>query len=253
MSLIPPATLHRLAVPSLLATLAVVAFGAGYATRAIGEPAALAPAAASDPCALPAGVHLEALAPADRALMARRHVACRDRMTGRITEAEYRTAVAAIDDAWRRPVEPPQPSWAAHVIGFSSQYSEDSWSAHQILGAPNVYPAMGDRAEAWASLTADGGPEWIEVGFDQPRPISQVQIFETFNPGAIAKVELITVSGRRILAASGRQDIGGKLGARRVIDVQCTSEPVASVRVELDSRGVSGWNELDAIGVLPCQ
>ena len=120
-----------------------------------------------------------------------------------------------------------------------------------MFGALDVYPAQGDYSLAWASLGADDADEWIEVGYDQPRPISAVQIFQTFNPGAIAKVELVTTTGRRIRAFSGEPTAQGP--AKRVIDVQCTTEPIAAVRVELGSRAVPGWNELDAIGVVPCR
>jgi hypothetical protein len=37
-----------------------------------------------------------------------------------------------------------------------------------------------------------------------------------------------------------------------VFEVRCTRERIASVRVHLDSKAVAGWNEIDAIGVVPC-
>jgi hypothetical protein len=138
------------------------------------------------------------------------------------------------------------------VRGVSSQYSATSWSAQAVLGPPDVYPASGDNARAWASLTADGAPEWIEVAFAQPTSISAVDIFETYNPGAIQTVHLITTSGQDIVARSGRNGLAAAGSQDTKIAVGCTQEPIAAVRVELDSQAVPGWNELDAIGVLPC-
>src|SRR5580658_4145055 len=42
--------------------------------------------------------------------------------------------------------------WASFVRDVSSEYSTDGWSARQALGPPDVYPADGDRPQAWASL-----------------------------------------------------------------------------------------------------
>ena len=37
------------------------------------------------------------------------------------------------------------------------------------------------------------------------------------------------------------------------IDFECTAERVIAVRVTLDSKAVAGWNEIDAVGLIPCQ
>ena len=140
--------------------------------------------------------------------------------------------------------------WADSVLGYSSQYTDASWSAAQALGMPNVYPSAGDIPQAWASKEADAGPEWIELGYSTPRPVSAVEIFETFNPGAIESVELITTSGRRIhLLPRGLQPSGS---FKRVLQVSCTNEPIAGVRINVASHLVEGWNEIDAVGLVPC-
>jgi hypothetical protein len=196
---------------------------------------------------------LAALSPRARDAIARRVVACSDLARGALTREEYRARVAKIDDAWETPLRtPPQIQWASTVRSVSSEYTATSWSASRALGPPDVFPGSGDNVNAWASLGADIGREWIEVGFAQPTPINAVQIFETLNPGAIDHVELITASGVHVVAFSGTATPRREASRIQQIDLACTKEPIVAVRVELASEAVPGWNEIDAIGIMPC-
>jgi hypothetical protein len=240
---------------------AAVLLGSGFAIGASGGPGVIqvpAPSLISDPCTVPDGMTLETLPASDRVHLMRRVLACRDRVHGWISAEHYMKTVAAIDDAWAgkpqaAPVIAPviEPIWATTIRGFSTQYTADAWSAKRALGAPDVFPAAGDNENAWASEGADDRAEWLEVGFAQPRSIQAVEIYETFNPGAVGRVELITTSGKRIEVAVDRQQSGESV--RRVAPVSCTSEPIAAVRVHVDSKAVDGWNEIDAVGVVPCR
>lgn len=205
------------------------------------------PRATIDPCAVT--FDLAALSQRDRSLVARRSLVCSDVEHGRITQGDYQKQVAAIDAGWM--VAPPAIQWASTVRGFSSQYSATSWAADRVLGAPDVFPAHGDNANAWASLGADDKDEWLEVGFTQPTRISAVDVFETYNPGAISAVEMITASGERITAYQGAPHPNGSANKLH-IDVGCTAEPIVAVHVRVASMQVAGWNEIDAIGVSPC-
>ena len=37
-----------------------------------------------------------------------------------------------------------------------------------------------------------------------------------------------------------------------VIETNCTNEPIAAVRINIASHLVEGWNEIDAVGLVPC-
>jgi hypothetical protein len=184
-------------------------------------------------------------------------MACRDLVRGRITRDDYRRLLGVL-----APSQPPPPQWASSVLAVSSQYSDTAWSARQVLGPPDVYPGSGDNGNAWASRDADAGNEFIEVGFAQPMPMRELQIFETYNPGAIASIDATTVSGRHIeLAACRGTFIEGACDAplamprtgAQITRVPLTcGEAIASVRVLLASGAVPGWNEIDAIGGVPC-
>ena len=88
--------------------------------------------------------------------------------------------------------------WADTVRAYSSQYGAERWAATQVLGPPDVYPRHGDIERAWASRQPDSATEFIEVGYYRPRPVAGVAIYETYNPGAIDRVELITTGAHRI-------------------------------------------------------
>ena len=115
-----------------------------------------------------------------------------------------------------------------------------------------MFPGGGDNANAWASLGADDQDEWIEVGFAQPMQASAVEIYETFNPGSISAIELIDAGGEHRTAYQGAPGATGKTANKLRAEITCTGSPIVAVRVKLASAMVPGWNELDAIGLVPC-
>lgn len=206
-----------------------------------------------DRCALPSGIT------STDPQVALRAMACRDVEAGRISMREYRT-IAGLDvttttttTAISMPLQQAvEPQWASSVRDVSSEWSAQAWNAQNVLGAPNVYPKHGDIAQAWASREQDARTEFIEVGFANPTRAAALQIVETFNPGAIEAVELVTTSGRHLtlelpdMPATGQSRIS-------TISTACTDEPIAAARVTLNSAKVPGWNEIDAIGLVSCR
>ncbi|CAN5781576.1 hypothetical protein BH11MYX3_BH11MYX3_02160 [soil metagenome] len=242
----PPSIGRTFVIGGLAASLVSITIAsAALATQA--------PPMSADPCEV--GIDVSTLSMRDRGLVARRMLACSDVTNGRISAADYRQQVAAIDAAWTAPpvvVAPPAIQWASSVRGFSTQYTATSWAADRVLGAPDVFPAHGDNANAWASLGADDRDEWIEVAYAQPMHVSAVEVLETYNPGAVSALELVTVSGQRLTVYQGAPGTTGKTSNTLHVDLRCTTEPIVAVKVMLRSTKVAGWNELDAIGLVPC-
>ena len=248
----------RLSTLPARAPLGVLVVSACASLVAIGVWIAASRCSSSDDaCALPPGA--ASLAPEAQGEIARHVMACRDLEHGRITRDDYRRLIGALV----MPVTQDRTIWASSVRAVSTQYSPTSWSAQQVLGPPDVYPGSGDNAKAWASRDADAATEFIEVGFAQPTSLRELQIFETYNPGAIASVETISVSGHHATyyACEGTFTqnpctLAGPLalptGAQISHVPLACGEPIAAVRVTLASGIVPGWNELDAIGGVPC-
>lgn len=139
--------------------------------------------------------------------------------------------------------------WAAAAPRASSEYSATRWSRHQTVGAPDVYPTHGDQAAAWATREQSRGEEWIEVSFATPLTASAVVIVETFNPGAVVRVDDLTDPVRPVVLWTGATPTAR---ASRVLRLELP-EPrrLGSVRVVLDTTRASTWNEIDAVGLQP--
>jgi predicted outer membrane repeat protein len=141
--------------------------------------------------------------------------------------------------------------WASQVLGFSSQYSENAWAAARALGQPDTYPTYGDISTAWASETADDSPEYLELGFDNPGPISAVAIYETLAPGAVTKVSVRNATNSQWVEVYSGVAVPAAAAARIfTVNFPTTAFPVDGVRIDLDSQAVPDWNEIDAVCII---
>jgi len=139
--------------------------------------------------------------------------------------------------------------WASEVIGFSSEYSSTANAAAGVRFAPDVYPRHGDMAAAWASSETDAGEEWIEVRFASPVSAVSVLWLETFNAGAVTRVDDVTdPAAPAVLWEGAPTRMAGSVVAEVLLPARRT---IGAVRLVLDSRAVPGWNEIDAIGLVP--
>lgn len=142
--------------------------------------------------------------------------------------------------------------WATRVLGFSSEYSPSpgNWSAAQVLGAPDTYPNYGDLYTAWASQSPDDEREYLELGFDNPAPIDRVTVYETWNPGAVNKISVLNpLTGQWEEVWSGLAVAAGDAARSLTFLFPMTPFPVDTIRIDIDSPAVAGWNEIDAVGL----
>jgi hypothetical protein len=121
------------------------------------------------------------------------------------------------------------------------------WSPEQVLGEPDTM-ADGDRPTAWASRSPDAGPEWIEVDFADAVEPGGILVRETYNPGAVVRIEAVDGSGRYHTIWEGEDPTRESPGDFVVTPRQRFA--TQRVRVHLDSAKVQGWNEIDAIGLM---
>jgi len=147
----------------------------------------------------------------------------------------------------------PTVQWASTVLGFSSQYDANTYSAAQALGPPDAYPAYGDLVAVWASLTADDQREYLDLHYATPAPTNYVEVVETWNPGALDKVSV------RNHGTGVYQEVWSAAAApappvSRKLDIVFPEAPylVDAVRLDFNSPAVPGWNEIDAVGIGRC-
>jgi hypothetical protein len=119
-----------------------------------------------------------------------------------------------------------------------------SWSPGQAAGAPNT-ANHGDYSTAWASQSPDGGKEWLQMKYAKPVEIGEINIHETYNPGAISKVSALMPDGsERVIWEGTMAPEAGVIERAVKVPPGIRSD---QIRVELDTTRVPGWNEIDAV------
>lgn len=164
------------------------------------------------------------------------------RCTGANDDMLVNTVMAPADMVWADSADP---------AGFSSQYSATDYSVDQATGAPNVYPAAADEPLAWASQTLDDMDEFITLGFKTPVVAESLWVFQTYNPGAITKITVKAADGDHVVYTGTAQSIGACAHVLSVSTKTCS--PISSVRIDVGSKAVPGYNEIDAVGLLPAK
>ncbi len=89
--------------------------------------------------------------------------------------------------------------WANGVTDFSSQWSTGSWSAQQVLGAPDTF-SYGDIGSAWAPAPMNGSQEFISLSF--------AEAVSTMTDMGWPEYRQMMLDGGR--AAQGNRSIKGK-------------------------------------------
>lgn len=143
-------------------------------------------------------------------------------------------------------VQPASYSQWAVDASATSQYSDTGWSASQATGAPNT-PACQDSQTAWASATKNG-TDILTVTFSSPVIPTELDIYETFNPGWITTVELIPSDGSQpILIGGDASDSGSACPSVFAIPVFGVTTSVSGARIHVNQKNSPGWDEIDAV------
>lgn len=136
--------------------------------------------------------------------------------------------------------------WASGASG-TSQYGEDSWSFMQATGEPDT-DACGDFTTAWASSTSTGN-DILALEFDQEVIATQINIYETYNPGSIVRVDVGNSDTGDVFELPNSADPPGNTECPGVftVDVTAIDTPVDRVIIYLDQSIGGSWNEIDAV------
>ncbi len=137
--------------------------------------------------------------------------------------------------------------WAASATA-STQYSDPDWAASQASGAPNV-TACGDDGDAWAS-SANSTVEWLELTYATPVKPYQINIYQTYNPGQIVKVELFSPGSQTSIVAYTAKP--AKVATcPQTLTISLDGSKVAAInriRITVDQSVLGiGWAEIDAV------
>lgn len=141
-----------------------------------------------------------------------------------------------------------RPHWYLFRDGPGDEVVPQSWSPEQACGEPDT-KEPGDRPSAWATLEQDAADEWLLLEYATAVRAARLDVHENLCPGAVARVTVF-------------DDEGGEIEVWRAVEVGATKEParvlridlplgfvVERVRLHLRSDAVTGWNEIDAVGL----
>lgn len=124
-----------------------------------------------------------------------------------------------------------------------------SWGVEQLIGEPDT-PAYGDQRSAWASLSQDGQEEWILLDFEEAVTPAAIEVYETYNPGALIKASIFDPFGREVVVWQGQDPTqppaAGGVSKLPVSTIWQTQQ----VKIYLDSAAAPGWNEIDTVGLV---
>jgi hypothetical protein len=136
--------------------------------------------------------------------------------------------------------------WASFASA-TSQYSDTRWNAAQASGAPDT-DSCGDVDTAWASSSATGS-DVLTLDYDQAVVPRQINVYQTYNPGSIIKVEVVNSAGGAPITLAKSDDPPGNTACPGVftINISDVNVPIDRVMVYVDQTIGGSWNEIDAV------
>jgi hypothetical protein len=85
------------------------------------------------------------------------------------------------------------------------------------------------------------------VTFATPVVPSRIDIYETYTPGSIGKVEVKLASGQYVTVYSTRPGVSRACPRILSFSVRNISEMISVVRIHVDQRILLNWDEIDAV------
>jgi hypothetical protein len=137
------------------------------------------------------------------------------------------------------------------AVKIETRRAPASWSPEQATGAPDT-PTAGDQSSAWAAKSHDGSPEWLMLEYEHPIVPKRIDVYETYNPGALTRVTLVDERGTETEVWSGDDDPTPKGSGMGVstITLQKTVAATRRIKLYIGRPEIPGWNEIDAVGAI---
>ncbi|CAF1274405.1 unnamed protein product [Adineta ricciae] len=143
--------------------------------------------------------------------------------------------------------------WVSRVVDYSSQYNNDTWAAHQIIGPPKVYPRYGDLNGAWAQGNRANN-EFIVIEFSRAVNPEQIDIYETYNAGAVVKVGVRNGGHPNADWETIWQVNSPHVEARsRIFSIPCSNKisyGINQIRLEVNCTAAGSWCEIDCVKLI---
>ena len=136
--------------------------------------------------------------------------------------------------------------WAV-AAEATSQFGYPDWSVTRILGAPDVSGCV-DDPRAWASARGNG-VESVRLTYARPVYATEVQVYQTWGRGALARISLVDEAGNVVIVWESTDTVEPCPGVLAVV-MPRTSYRVVEVRIDLDESRTGFWNQIDAVALI---
>lgn len=135
-------------------------------------------------------------------------------------------------------------------IAIRNGTTGQSWSIRQIVGPPDTI-GFGDFVTAWASASPDSGEEWVVVEFGSTANAVAVEIYETYNPGAVIRIAHVGIDGTEELLWQGVDPLANSLLGGGIAKIAFSKQVrTRRIKIVLATGSHPGWNELDAVALI---
>jgi hypothetical protein len=141
-----------------------------------------------------------------------------------------------------------KPYWYIWRDLAAVQRPKRPWGPEQATGEPDT-DQSGDIQTAWASASPDDQDEWLMLEYAEPIIPIAVDVYETFNPGALNRITVFKLDGEEVEVWKGDDPTpaGSDKGVSSVpIKVNFKTN---RIKLYIASKSVPGWNEIDAVGL----
>jgi hypothetical protein len=134
---------------------------------------------------------------------------------------------------------------------YGDHKEKDTWTPAQMTGAPNV-EKYGDDGRAWTSLEAEKGIEWVELSYEKAVNATEIRIRQSFNPGAIIKIELIDEKGKSHTVWEGLDKTKYEPDKIQyfIAKFDKTDYKTREIKITLANNLIHGWKEIDAVQLI---
>jgi sugar lactone lactonase YvrE len=115
-----------------------------------------------------------------------------------------------------------------------------------VAGAPNV-SSCGDDINAWASESSSG-VDWLEVSYIVPVVPTEINIYESYNPHQIVKVEVLDTASTYHTVYTGDPQAVDTCPYIFTVEVRNADYQAVAVKISIDQSVLgTSWNEIDAV------
>lgn len=137
--------------------------------------------------------------------------------------------------------------YADSLISVSSQYSNSDFTGQKALGLPDVYPKYGPDPQSWIGKE-EMNREYITLQFSNPDSVNFIDIYETFNPGAVDSIYFIDeLMNTYLVWTQPVQPVLPVARRNRIQFPDLTPYKVKGVRLSINAGAVNGLSGIDAV------